>query len=69
MTKKDRQEICKSVDYEGFEQIFIHERNFDEIKDEKFHQLVRDYASAHKTLSDYIGFGEYLEKQAQSWQI
>lgn len=69
MTKKERQEICKSVDYEGFDQIFIHERNFDEIKDEKFHQLVRDYASAHKALSDYIGFEEYLEKQAQSWQI
>jgi hypothetical protein len=63
MTKKEKQEVCESVDYEGFDYTFVHQRSFDEIKDEKFHQLIKDYVSAYNALSNYIGFEKYLEKQ------
>lgn len=57
MTKAEL-EKWKSVHYrieeEGIDYTFMHYSNFEEIKDEKFHQLRQEYLKISKELKNYI---------------
>jgi len=63
MTKKEKLKVCEAVESEGFVYIFVHGSNFENIKDQHFQSLVRDYIAAQGALSEYIGYEEYLENQ------
>lgn len=57
MTKAELEE-WKSVHYrieeEGIDYTFMHYSNFEEIKDEKFHQLRQEYLKISKELKNYV---------------
>lgn len=63
MTKKEKLKVCEAVESEGFDYIFVHGSNFENIKDQHFQSLVRDYIAAQEALSDYIGYEGFLENQ------
>ena len=58
MTKKDKKNLNAAVENEGFDYAFAHYSAFDEIKDEKFHELRKAYLDARQALADYAGLTE-----------
>jgi len=56
MTKKDAKYVRATIDDEGFEYTFLHYSDFDEIKDDKFHELRKAFLKAQKELDEYIGY-------------
>jgi len=59
MTKKEKIKVCELVESEGFDYAFVHASNFESIKDEYFHSLVRDYIAIQEALAEYIGYEEH----------
>jgi len=55
MTKKQREYVRDTIENEGFDYAFRHYSDYEEIKDEKFHELRKAYEQAAKELEDYIG--------------
>jgi hypothetical protein len=55
MTRKEFTKVRDTVDNEGFDYCFINYSNFDEIEDEEFHRLRKQYVSAAKQLNNYLG--------------
>ena len=46
--------LKSKMDNEGFHYCFVHYSRFEEIKDEKFHELRNLYIKTAKELEDYI---------------
>lgn len=46
--------VQNKMEHEGFHYCFKHYSRFDEIKDEKFHELRKNYLESAKLLEDYI---------------
>ena len=55
MTNEEREDIQFKASNEGFDYCFTCYSDFDEIEDEKFHELRKAYVAAHKELEDYLG--------------
>jgi len=47
--------VTDTVDQEGFDYAFTGYSEFKEVKDEKFHELRRDYLKAADELASYLG--------------
>lgn len=58
MTKKEKRIVNDEVENEGFDYTFAHKSSFDEIKDEKFHELRTRYLDARQALADYADLTE-----------
>ena len=54
MTEDDRDYVCGKIDNEGFDYCFISYSNFEEIKDEKFHELREKYIKTKNELESYL---------------
>lgn len=54
MKAKDKEQLCFTVDNEGFDYAFRHYSSFDKIKDKRFHQLREAYVKAAGELEEYI---------------
>lgn len=55
MTGKEYKYVLETIENEGFDYAFHGYSDFEEIKDEMFHQLRKDYLFARKVLRNYIG--------------
>ncbi len=60
MNEDEKREIEGIVGVEGFDYAFVHYSSFDNIKDEKFHELRKAFVKAREQLSDYIDLDEEL---------
>jgi hypothetical protein len=58
MTEKKLGEIRDCIDNEGFDYCFIHYSNFENIKDDEFHKLIKEYKKAHAALAKYLKIDE-----------
>ena len=47
--------VADCVENEGFHYCFVNYSAFEEIKDEEFHRLRKDYLDAAHKLADYLG--------------
>lgn len=56
MKKKDKEFVNQCIGYEGFDYCFIDYSDFEQIKDEKFHELRKAYIQAHDDLIKYLGY-------------
>jgi len=54
MHKLDQEEILNLVDREGFDYTFRHYTSFEDIEDETFHKLRKNYKEAARQLEEYI---------------
>lgn len=57
MTKEEIENwkfVKYKMDDEGLDYCFIHYSSFEEIKDEKFHELRKNYLESAKLLKEYI---------------
>ena len=64
MKVEDANYVKSSIDNEGFDYTFIHYRSFEDIEDEKFHELRKKYIDAHNELENYIDeFSDYDEEE------
>lgn len=59
MTEEEKQDVCNTVDCEGFDYAFRDYSSFDEIKDNKFHDLRTKYIVAAEKLEEYIDWEQY----------
>lgn len=58
MDKHQKQAVMNIVDNEGFDYAFIHFSDFEDVEDEEFHKLRKEYLNARQKLADLIGFRE-----------
>ena len=56
MTEKQKQEVCQTIDNEGFDYTFVHYSSWKEIEDKKFHELLNQYKSAKQAIENYIDY-------------
>lgn len=61
LTDKEKDIICSAIDSEGFAYAFADYSNFDEVKDEEFHRLRREFIDAYNKLNDYVGFEDWQD--------
>lgn len=54
MNKKDKEFVQYCIENEGFDYCFVNYSSFDEIEDEEFHKLRKEYIKAAKKLEKYI---------------
>ena len=54
MDRDDIDYIVSKMKDEGFDYCFLHYSSFQNIADEKFHQLRKNYINAHKELETYL---------------
>ncbi len=57
MAKKTKRTVRDVVDYvenEGFDYCFTSYSSFDDVEDEKFHELRKAYIKAHDVLESYL---------------
>lgn len=62
MKKKEKREVCETIENEGFNYTFRDYSSFEEIKDEEFHRLRIAYIDAAQALENYIGWTKYEEE-------
>lgn len=55
MTAQEFESVRDTVDNEGFDYAFRHYSNFNEISDERFHELREKYVEAANLLAQYLG--------------
>jgi len=55
MSHAEMEEIRNTIENEGFDYAFTGYSNFDEVKDDKFHELRQAYVAAADALKDYLG--------------
>lgn len=55
MKNKEKKYIESVIENEGFDYAFMHYSDFDEISDEKFHELRKAYLAASAKLHEYVG--------------
>lgn len=58
MTGKEFKYIQQTIEQEGFDYSFEGYSDFEDIKDEKFHELRKAFLKARAELSEYIGCDE-----------
>ena len=58
MNKKDKKSLNEAIDNEGFDYCFCNYSSFDEIRDERFHELRKNYLDVRQALADYIELKE-----------
>lgn len=56
MLKKEKNYVRATVENEGFDYAFVHYSDFEDIKDEKFHELRKNFLEAREKLAEYIEF-------------
>lgn len=56
MKPKDAKYVRETIENEGFGYAFLDYSDFEDIKDEKFHELRKAFIKAQQELDDYIGF-------------
>lgn len=56
MKSKEKREVLGAIESDGFEYAFVLGSDFEEIEDEKFHQLRKAYLDARSVLADYVGY-------------
>jgi hypothetical protein len=54
VTKQDLSDVQYRIENEGFDYCFRCYSNFEEINDEKFHELRKAYIKAAKELENYV---------------
>lgn len=60
MKQKDIDEIRDRVNNEGFHYAFVHYSDFSEIKDQKFHDLRRQFLEANDRLAHYLNLPDCM---------
>ncbi len=55
MTPTESQHVLNVIDSEGFDYTFHGYSNFEEVKDEEFHRLRKEYVAAGERLATYLG--------------
>lgn len=55
MKKKDKEYVLDAIDSEGFDYAFVDYSDFDDIEDEEFHKLRKEYIEARNKLAKYVG--------------
>jgi hypothetical protein len=55
LTEAERNLIQHRAEVEGFEYDVIYNSDYPEIKDRKFHVLLKAFRAAHKELAEYVG--------------
>jgi len=58
MDKHQQQVVIDIVDNEGFDYAFVHYSNFDDIENEEFHVVRKEYLKAREKLVKIIGYIE-----------
>ncbi len=58
MNKNYKQTVLNVIENEGFDYTFSGYTSFEDIKDEKFHLLRKEYLTARAKFAEYIGFKE-----------
>jgi len=58
MDKYQQQAVIDIIDSEGFEYAFVHYSNFDDVENEEFHVVRREYLKAREKLAKIIGYEE-----------
>ena len=53
---EEKDSILDTVEMEGFDYTFQAYSQFDDVKDEEFHRLRKQYLAAQEQLAKYIGF-------------
>ena len=54
MKIEDKEYVLSKIDNEGFDYTFINYSSFEDIKDEKFHELRMKYVESQKELENYL---------------
>jgi hypothetical protein len=54
MKQEDLESVTQRIFQEGFHYCFVHYSNFEEIDDEKFHELRKNYLKATSDLEKYL---------------
>ena len=54
MNKDEREYVISTIENEGFEYAFVHYSYFEEIPDEEFHKLRKEFLDARNKLADYV---------------
>ena len=55
MNAKDAKYVRATIENEGFSYAFNDYSDFDDIKDEKFHELRKAFLKAQEELDEYVG--------------
>jgi len=55
MKAKEHELVRDIIEKEGFDYAFCDYTDFEEIKDEKFHELRKAYVTAATALKEYVG--------------
>lgn len=50
--------VLATIENEGFDYAFAHYSDFEEVKDEQFHQIRKEFLRSRKALIDYVGVDE-----------
>jgi len=58
MTRSEKDYVTSIIYNEGFGYTFEDYSDFDEIKDEKFHQIRKEYIEAAEKLRNYIALND-----------
>jgi hypothetical protein len=58
MTGREFASVNGAIDNEGFDYAFVNYSNFDDVKDEKFHELRQAFLNARQELKEYVGAEE-----------
>ncbi len=58
MDKYQQQAVIDIIDSEGFEYAFVHYSNFDDVENEEFHAVRKEYLKAREKLAKIIGYEE-----------
>lgn len=58
MDNHQQEAIMNVIDSEGFEYAFVHYSDFDDIENEEFHTIRKEYLKAREKLAKVIGYIE-----------
>ena len=58
LTGRDKEDLIYLIENEGIEYTFMDYSDFEDITDEKFHELRKAYIAATKALEDYIAWSK-----------
>ena len=58
MSAEERQNVLGVIESEGFDYAFASYGDFQEIKDEQFHKLRKEYLKARRAFAKHIGWKE-----------
>jgi hypothetical protein len=61
MSKKNRNELCGKLEWEGGYEYLVTGSDFANIEDERFHELRKAFVKAYKELDEYVGYPAYLD--------